>query len=126
MNRYVLGCDIGGTFTDIVLRGNGTVRTLKVSSTPDDYSRAILGAVREIKESFGIEPASIDAVVHATTVATNTILEHKGAKTALLTTEGFRDVLEMRRLRIPVMYDLQYDKPPPLVPRRLRFEVGAR
>ena len=126
MNRYVLGCDIGGTFTDIVLRGNGTVRTLKVSSTPDDYSRAILGAVREIRESFGIEPGSIDAVVHATTVATNTILEHKGAKTALLTTEGFRDVLEMRRLRIPVMYDLQYDKPPPLVPRRLRFEVGER
>ena len=126
MKRYVLGCDIGGTFTDIVLRGNGTVRTLKVSSTPDDYSRAILGAVREIRDVFGVDPRSIDAVVHATTVATNTILEHKGAKTALVTTEGFRDVLEMRRLRIPVMYDLQYDKPPPLVPRRLRFEVGER
>ena len=124
--RYVLACDIGGTFTDIVLRGNGAVRTLKVSSTPDDYSRAILGAVRELRESFGIEPRSIEAVVHATTVATNTILEHKGAKTALVTTEGFRDVLEMRRLRIPVMYDLQYDKPPPLVPRRLRFEVAER
>ena len=124
--RYVLACDIGGTFTDIVVRGNGAVRTLKVSSTPDDYSSAILGAVRELRESFGIEPRSIEAVVHATTVATNTILEHKGAKTALVTTEGFRDVLEMRRLRIPVMYDLQYDKPPPLVPRRLRFEVAER
>ena len=126
MQRYVLGCDIGGTFTDIVLRGAGSVRTLKVSSTPDDYSRAILDALREIRDSLGIEPQHIDAVVHATTVATNTILEHKGAKTALLTTEGFRDVLEMRRLRIPVMYDLQYDKPPPLVPRRLRFEVSER
>ncbi|HEV3007924.1 MAG TPA: hydantoinase/oxoprolinase family protein, partial [Burkholderiales bacterium] len=126
MTRYVLGCDIGGTFTDIVLRGAGAVRTLKVSSTPDDYSRAILGAVREIRDSFGIEPRAIDAVVHATTVATNTILEHKGAKTALVTTEGFRDVLEMRRLRIPVMYDLQYDKPPPLVPRRLRYELAER
>jgi N-methylhydantoinase A len=126
VNRYVLGCDIGGTFTDVVLRGNGTVRTLKVSSTPDDYSRAILDAVRELRESFDIDPRSIDAVVHATTVATNTILEHKGARTALVTTEGFRDVLEMRRLRIPVMYDLQYDKPAPLVPRRLRFEVGER
>jgi N-methylhydantoinase A len=126
VTRYVLGCDIGGTFTDIVLRGAGTVRTLKVSSTPDDYSRAILAAVREIRDAFGIEPGAIDAVVHATTVATNTILEHKGAKTALITTEGFRDVLEMRRLRIPVMYDLQYDKPPPLVPRRLRFEVAER
>ena len=126
MARYVLGCDIGGTFTDIVLRGNGSVRTLKVSSTPDDYSRAILTAVREIRESLGVDPGDIEAVVHATTVATNTILEHKGARTALVTTEGFRDVLEMRRLRIPVMYDLQYDKPAPLVPRRLRFEVAER
>ena len=126
MTRYVLACDIGGTFTDIVLRGAGTVRTLKVSSTPDDYSRAILAAVREIRDAFGIAPSAIDAVVHATTVATNTILEHKGAKTALITTEGFRDVLEMRRLRIPVMYDLQYDKPAPLVPRRLRFELPER
>jgi len=126
VTRYVLGCDIGGTFTDIVLRGAGTVHTLKVSSTPDDYSRAILTAVREIRDAFGIAPGEIDAVVHATTVATNTILEHKGAKTALITTEGFRDVLEMRRLRIPVMYDLQYDKPAPLVPRRLRYELPER
>ena len=126
MTRYVLGCDIGGTFTDIVLRGAGTVRTLKVSSTPDDYSRAILTAVREIRDTFGIAPGEIDAVVHATTVATNTILEHKGAKIALITTEGFRDVLEMRRLRIPVMYDLQYDKPAPLVPRRFRYELSER
>ena len=102
------------------------MRTLKVSSTPDDYSRAILTAVREIRDVFGIAPGEIDAVVHATTVATNTILEHKGAKTALITTEGFRDVLEMRRLRIPVMYDLQYDKPAPLVPRRLRYEPPER
>ena len=126
MNRYVLGCDIGGTFTDVVLRGGGTVRTPKVPSTPDDYSRAILTAVREIRDTLGVDPGSIDAVVHATTVATNTILEHKGARTALVTTEGFRDVLEMRRLRIPVMYDLQYDKPAPLVPRRLRFELSER
>ncbi|MGQ0651550.1 MAG: hydantoinase/oxoprolinase family protein [Betaproteobacteria bacterium] len=126
MTRYVLGCDIGGTFTDVVLRGGGTVRTLKLPSTPEDYSRAILAAVRDIKQRFGVDAGDIQAVVHATTVATNTILEHKGAKTALLTTEGFRDVLEMRRLRIPVMYDLQYEKPPPLVPRRLRFELGER
>ena len=126
MASFVLGCDIGGTFTDIVLHGDGSVRTLKVSSTPDDYSRAILVALTEIRETFGVNPRDIEAVVHATTVATNTILEHKGAKTALITTEGFRDVLEMRRLRIPVMYDLQYDKPAPLVPRRLRFELTER
>ena len=126
MNQYVLACDIGGTFTDIVLRGNGTIQTLKVSSTPDDYSRAILAGIAEIRDSLGVAPSEIRAVVHATTVATNTILEHKGAKTALLTTEGFRDVLEMRRLRIPVMYDLQYDKPSPLVPRRHRYELEER
>ena len=69
---------------------------------------------------------AITGIVHATTVATNTILEFKGALTGLVTTAGFRDVLELRRLRIPVLYDLQYDKPPPLVPRRLRLEVRER
>ncbi|MGE0798705.1 MAG: hydantoinase/oxoprolinase family protein [Lautropia sp.] len=124
--RHVLGCDVGGTFTDVVVTGGGRVVTLKVSSTPDDYSRAILSAIRQLRDEFGIDPGSIDAVVHATTVATNTILEHKGARTALVTTEGFRDVLEMRRLRIPVMYDLQYEKPVPLVPRRRRYEIDER
>lgn len=124
--RYVLGCDVGGTFTDVVVTGAGRVLTLKVSSTPDDYSRAILTAIGQLRDEFGIDPATIDAVVHATTVATNTILEHRGARTALVTTDGFRDVLEMRRLRIPVMYDLQYDKPAPLVPRRRRYEVAER
>jgi N-methylhydantoinase A len=124
--RYVLGCDVGGTFTDVVVTGAGRVHTLKVSSTPDDYSRAILTAIHQIQAELGIPPEAIDAVVHATTVATNTILEFRGAKTALVTTEGFRDVLEMRRLRIPVMYDLQYKKPQPLVARRHRHEVGER
>ena len=64
--------------------------------------------------------------MHASTVASNTILEGRGARTALVTTEGFRDVLEMRRLRIPVLYDIQYEVPPPLVPRRLRYEVRER
>ena len=64
--------------------------------------------------------------MHASTVASNTILEGRGARTALITTEGFRDVLEMRRLRIPVLYDVQYESPPPLVPRRLRYEIAER
>ena len=68
----------------------------------------------------------MSGVVHATTVASNTVLEGRGARTALITTEGFRDVLEMRRLRIPVLYDLQYGKPPPLVPRRRRLEIDER
>ena len=125
--RYTVGCDIGGTFTDLVLHGSdGSVRTHKVPSTPDDYGRGIVRGIAELARSAGVELGAIDGVVHATTVATNTILEMKGARTALVTTAGFRDVLEMRRLRIPVLYDLQYDKPPPLAPRRLRFEVVER
>ncbi len=125
--RYSVGVDIGGTFTDVVLLGeDGSVRTHKISSTPHDYSQAVVGGVREIADAATISARAIDEVIHATTVATNTILEQRGARTALLTTAGFRDVLEMRRLRIPVLYDLQYDKPPPLVPRRHRFEVAER
>ena len=125
--RYRIGVDIGGTFTDIVVLGmDGSVRTRKVSSTPEDYGLGIVAGITEILDDTGIAAHDIDGVVHATTVATNTILELKGARTALITTRGFRDVLEMRRLRIPELYNLQYEKPPPLVPRRLRFEVAER
>ncbi|MEA2406617.1 MAG: N-methylhydantoinase [Thermoleophilaceae bacterium] len=125
--RYRLGVDIGGTFTDVVLLGDdGALRRKKVLSTPDDYARGVVdGAVALLAES-NVEPGLVDTVVHATTVASNAVLEGKGAKTALITTQGFRDVLEMRRLRIPVLYDLQYVKPAPLVPRRRRFEVPER
>ncbi|MDH3233042.1 MAG: hydantoinase/oxoprolinase family protein [Alphaproteobacteria bacterium] len=124
---YRVGIDIGGTFTDIVLSGPGGVRhAYKTLSTPDDYGRGIVAGIKGALDAAALKPEAIDRVVHATTVATNTILEHKGAKTALITTEGFRDVLEMRRLRIPEMYALNYPKPAPLVPRRLRFEVRER
>ncbi len=122
-----IGVDIGGTFTDVVLLGsNGTLRTKKVLSTPDDYARGVVAGVLELLEETGVEPASVTKVVHATTVASNAVLEGKGSSCCLLTTAGFRDVLEMRRLRIPVMYELQYEKPPPLVPRRLRYEIPER
>ena len=125
--RYTIGVDIGGTFTDIVvLSSSGTLETAKVPSTREDYSRGIATGVAALIERLGIAPDRVDGFVHATTVAANTILEQKGALTGLVTTRGFRDILEMRRLRIPVMYDLQYEKPPPLVPRRLRFEVTER
>ena len=125
--RYRVGADIGGTFTDIVLLGtDGSVATVKVSSTPDDYGRAIVEGIAALLAARDLDAGAVDGVVHATTVATNTILEMKGARTACITTEGFRDVLEMRRLRIPEMYNLQYEKPPPLVPRRDRFEVAER
>ena len=124
---YRIGVDIGGTFTDVVLlSGSGTMRTRKVLSTPDDYARGVIDGVLGLLRSAGVEPSAVVGVVHATTVASNTVLEGRGARTALITTEGLRDVLEMRRLRIPVMYDLQYEKPAPLVPRRRRYEVAER
>ena len=97
-----------------------------MSSTPDDYGRGILEGLSEIIDDVGALPSQIDSIVHATTVATNAVLEGKGAKTGLITTRGFRDVLEMRRIRIPDMYNLDYVKPRPLVERRLRREITER
>ena len=127
MDLYRVGADIGGTFTDVVFLGHdGAVLVKKVASTPDDYGRAVLeGLAQGIKE-LGIGPEHISELSHGFTVATNAILEGKGERTALITTEGFRDVLEISRLRTPTLYDLYYQKPPPLVERRLRFEVRER
>jgi N-methylhydantoinase A len=125
--RYRIGIDIGGTFTDLVfLGGDGSVHTKKVSTTPDDYGSGIVAGVETGLGEIGAAATAVDSVVHATTVATNAILEGRGARTALVTTEGFRDVLEMRRLRIPEMYTLNFKRPDPLVPRNLRFEVAER
>lgn len=119
-----IGVDIGGTFTDLVVHmPDGRLMKRKLSSTPDDYARAIVDG---IVDAVGDVVVDIDEIVHATTVATNAILERQGARTALITTEGFRDVLELRRIRIPLSYDLGWEKPPPLVDRALRFEVRER
>ena len=126
-STFRLGVDIGGTFTDIVLLGDdGSVRTKKVLSTPDDYARAVVAGATALLSECRVDGSEVVGVVHASTVASNTILEGRGALTALITTEGFRDVLEMRRLRIPVLYDVQYESVKPLVPRRLRYEVAER
>ena len=118
---YRLGIDIGGTFTDVVLIGDdGTVLTQKVPSTPDNYAEGIAAGLAPLL------PRQIAEVVHGTTVATNTILERKGALTGLITTKGFRDVLEIGRLRYPRLYDLTWEKPLPLASRRLRREVEER
>jgi len=122
-----VGADVGGTFTDIVLiDAQGGIALRKLLSTPDDFGRAVLDGVVDLLHSHAVPHASIGDVVHGTTVATNTILEFKGALTGLLTTRGFRDVLELRRLRVPKLYDLFWDKPPPLVERALRLEVDER
>src|ERR1051326_5325528 len=115
------GVDIGGTFTDIVLLGeDGSRYTKKVSSTVDDYARAIVEGLASLLREIGGAPGDVGEVLHGTTVASNAILEHKGAKTGLITTKGFRDVLEIRNLRMPRLYDMSWTKPPPLVERRLR------
>lgn len=125
--RYRVGIDIGGTFSDlVVVAADGRVETLKVSSAPERLIPALLDGLRTLLERAGLVAAEAEAVVHGTTVATNAILEYRGARTALITTRGFRDVLEIRRLRVGRLYDLGWEKPAPLVPRRLRFEVTER
>jgi N-methylhydantoinase A len=122
-----VAADIGGTFTDLAVIGaDGLVLSRKVPSTPPDFAAAVVAGISDILGATAADFGSLSEVRHASTVATNTILEYKGARTALVTTAGFRDVLEMRRIRIPVLYDPHYIKPPPLVARRLRFEVQER
>ncbi len=124
---YRLGVDIGGTFTDIVLYDdNGRTDIAKVPSTPDEPSSAVVEGAVEILKKRGIAHSDIEEIVHGTTVGSNTILQKTGAKTALLTTEGFRDVLEIGRIRTPRMFDLTWEKPVQLVTRRHRFEVKER
>ena len=122
-----IGVDIGGTFTDIVLVGpGGQVAVRKVSSTPDDYSRGIIEGVATLLHDLGAPGAAVQELVHSTTVATNAVLQRAGSRAALLTTRGFRDVLELGRIRLPVLYNLQWEKPRPLVERRYRGEVAER
>jgi N-methylhydantoinase A len=124
---YRVGVDIGGTFTDIVVLGSdGTVHTEKISSSVDNYARAIVEGLGKVLESSKIAAPSLDEIRHGTTVASNAILEHKGAKVGLITTKGFRDVLEIRTLRMPRLYDIAWEKPPPLVERYLRRVVDER
>ena len=127
MAGFRVGVDIGGTFTDIVFLGaDGALHTKKISSSVDNYARAIAEGLEGVFQDSGLRGADVDEVRHGTTVASNAILELKGAKTGLITTKGFRDVLEIRNLRMPRLYDLTWQKPPPLVERYLRVVVDER
>lgn len=127
MAAYRLGVDIGGTFTDIVLRdADGGVIVRKVSSSVDDYARAIIEGLEAVCAETGLDVADLEQIRHGTTVASNAILERKGAKTGLIGSKGFRDVLEIRTLRMPRLYDLTWTKPEPLVERYLRQTVDER
>jgi N-methylhydantoinase A len=120
-----VGVDVGGTFTDVILHeADGRARVHKILSTPPDYDRAVVDSVAGLTTNG--RAGTVAEVVHGTTVAKNAVIERLGAETALVTTRHFRDVLELRRLRIPHMYDLFWRKPPALVERRLRFEVSER
>jgi len=121
MAELFVGVDTGGTFTDLVLLQEGEIRVHKVLSTPDDPSQAILQGLSDL----GVRE-SLSTLVHGSTVATNAVLEHKGVRTGLITTAGFRDVLEIGRQTRPKLYDLKVQKEPPLVPRSLRLEVVER
>ena len=122
-----VGADIGGTFTDLVfLRSDGQYSVRKVSTTMDDFSKGIVDGLTAFLSDEELTPDFVSEIVHGTTIATNAILENKGVRTALVTTKGFRDVLEFRRLRFPDLFSLDYTPPKPLVPRRRRFGVDER
>src|ERR687886_1656349 len=122
MSKTRLGVDVGGTFTDLMALSEGNLITAKVPSTPKDQSVGVMNAI----EASEVKPSAVGALAHGMTVATNALLERRGARTALITTEGFRDVLEIARQDRPSLYDLTQDRPPTLVPRELRFAVKER
>jgi N-methylhydantoinase A len=122
-----IGVDSGGTFTDVCLVGeHGELAVYKLASSPQDPSETILKGIAATLEQEGREPESVRYLGHGTTVATNAVLEGRGASTGVITTEGFRDLLELGRQRRPHLYDLQADKPEPLARRAFRFEVPER
>jgi N-methylhydantoinase A len=122
----LLGVDVGGTFTDAVLLDGGTVHTAKRPTTPGDHTAGILGAVEAVLQAADSRPAAVDSFAHGTTVGTNALLEEGGARTALIATEGFGDLLEIGRQDRPELYRLCVPKPPPLVEAELRFEASER
>ncbi len=117
-----VGVDVGGTFTDLVAVRDGELVTAKVRSVPQDQSLGVMAAI----DASGLERSEVAAIAHGTTVSTNALLERRGARTALVTTERFRDVIEIARQNRPALYDLTLSPPAPLVPRGLRFTVAER
>jgi N-methylhydantoinase A len=123
-----IGMDIGGTFTDVVLahEASGATVVVKVPTTPRDFAQGVLDGLRAAMSEHGVAAGDVGWLAHATTVVTNALLEGKGARTALVTTRGCRDVLELRRSARASLYDLFQDAPAVLVPRHLRLEVAER
>ena len=128
MKKIRIGVDVGGTNTDIcaIDEATGELMVYKLPSSLKDQSQAVVGGVKKIVEKYDLDYNEVDRFIHGTTVATNAILETRGARTALITTKGFRDLLEIGRQKRPDLYDLQMDKAPVLVPRNLRYELSER
>src|SRR5438552_732849 len=120
-----VGIDTGGTFTDFVCESGRDLKIFKVPSTPEDPSRAIIEGLRRIVAQKNSGVVAFD-IIHGTTVGTNALLQRKGARTALVTTAGFEDAIEIGRQARPELYNLDAVKPPPLVPSELRFGVRER
>jgi N-methylhydantoinase A len=121
-----IGVDIGGTFTDVALEVGERRLTAKILTTSRAPEEGVLAALRAVTAEAGVAPREVGLIIHGTTLATNALIERKGAKTALLTTEGFRDVVEIRHENRFEQYDVDIDLPPPLVPRRLRLPIRER
>ena len=121
-----LGVDIGGTFTDVVLEVGTTVFSAKVLTTYTAPEEAIIAGLQQVCDKAGVAPFQIEQVIHGTTLATNALIERRGAKTALITSEGFRDVIEMRTESRFEQYDLNLILPEPLLPRQRRYTVPGR
>src|SRR3974390_2568098 len=121
-----LGVDIGGTFTDVALESAGRRFTSKVLTIPDAPERSVLAAIAAVLAEAALAPSALSIIIHGTTLATNALIERKGARTALITTLGFRDTIEIRHENRFEQYDVGIDLPAPLVPRRLRFPVRER
>ncbi len=122
----LLGVDVGGTFTDAVVIDGGQIHTAKLPTTPDDQSRAVIEAVAEVLRRAGAASAEVEAFAHGMTVGTNALLEERGARTALISTRGFSDLLEIGRQDRPQLYRLCAPKPAPLIEPELRFEANER
>jgi len=122
----LLGVDVGGTFTDAVLFDGEELHTAKLPTTPDDQSRAVIATVEEVLRRAGHDGADVESFAHGMTVGTNALLEERGARTVLIATQGFADVLEIGRQDRPNLYRLCEPKPTPLVPAELRFEAAER
>ncbi|KIN76044.1 hydantoinase/oxoprolinase family protein [Sulfitobacter mediterraneus] len=125
-NAIRLGVDIGGTFTDVVLEVDGSPYSTKVLTTYAAPENAIIDGMHQVCTKAGIAPSDIGQIIHGTTLATNALIERRGAKTALITTQGFRDVIEMRTESRFEQYDLNLNLPEPLLPRQCRFTVPER